>query len=127
MLLVSHPSIIGRDGIAELTCHVCFTTLAPTCYGKRAPRLASESGASVVSESTGVIRCPICRQLTLNVGVSAQGTPPMVMVIDGVSRLLKPISCSTCTSIWFIYGEVNQIDWDEINRMTAEHDDRRSS
>jgi hypothetical protein len=51
----------------------------------------------------------------------------MVMVIDGASRLLKPISCSTCTSIWFIYGEVNQIDWDEISRMAAEHDDRRST
>lgn len=51
----------------------------------------------------------------------------MVMVIDGASRILKPISCSTCTSIWFIYGEVNEIDWDEIHRMAAEHDDRRST
>ena len=48
----------------------------------------------------------------------------MLMVIDGVNRLLKPISCSTCTSVWFIYGDVDQIDWGEINRMAEEHDDR---
>lgn len=51
----------------------------------------------------------------------------MMTVIDGASRLLKPISCSTCTSVWFIYGEANQIDWDEIHRMAAEHDDRQST
>ena len=48
----------------------------------------------------------------------------MLMVIDGVNRLLKPISCSTCPSVWFIYGDVDQIDWGEINRMAEEHDDR---
>jgi hypothetical protein len=42
------------------------------------------------------------------------------MVIDKENRHLKPISCSTCTSVWFLNGELDQIDWDEINRMAAE-------
>jgi hypothetical protein len=48
-----------------------------------------------------------------------QGPPDVDGDRQGKSSL-KPISCSTCTSVWFLHGELDQIDWDEINRMAAE-------
>ena len=77
-----------------------------------------------MSDGTRVVRCPVCRQPTLNVGASAPGTPPMLLVVDGETRVLKPAFCRTCTAVWHFYGEVDRIDWEAIARVAAEHEDR---
>jgi DNA-directed RNA polymerase subunit RPC12/RpoP len=51
------------------------------------------------------IRCPVCGSSSLTISEPGQGTPPVIVVIDGESRLLKPIACRTCTSVWFVYGD----------------------
>ncbi len=49
------------------------------------------------------------------------------IAVNGIQRVLKPIHCTTCTVVFFVFGEIKNVDWDAINAMAAKYEAERGT